>query len=173
MQHYIFTTKDIRNTLIKSATDDTIKFTVSTTSVEENNFKPKTEIRRMSEKAPLAVVIHWDDRIFEIEGRKLSFTTTKVHPSVLFSPTTERIWRWDGEAYLVDYRRGKWEVKTELGKKHAAAFTIQYSPLFRAEQPASMKIESFAEQDTLFFILMFIYSEFKRRDELESDSDSE
>ncbi|KAJ8697269.1 hypothetical protein PTI98_007065 [Pleurotus ostreatus] len=88
MQHYIFTTKDIRNTLIKSATDDTIKFTVSTTSVEENNFKPKTEIRRMSEKAPLAVVIHWDDRIFEIEGRKLSFTTTKVHPSVLFSPTT-------------------------------------------------------------------------------------
>lgn len=88
MQHYTFTTKDIRNTLIKSGMDDTIKFTVSTTSVEENNFKPKTEIRRMSEKAPLAVIIHWDDRIFEIEGRKLSFTTTKVHPSVLFSPTT-------------------------------------------------------------------------------------
>lgn len=57
-------------------------------------------------------------------------------------------------------------MKTELGKKHAATFTTQYTPLFRADQPASMKIEAFAEQDTLFFILIFIYSEFKRRDEV-------
>lgn len=76
MQYY-FGGKDVCNSTIKSSQDDAVRFTVATDEVDD---KTRTEIWH-GDKASRVAVIHWDDRVFEIYGRKLSFTTVKAHPS--------------------------------------------------------------------------------------------
>ncbi|KAL0955423.1 hypothetical protein HGRIS_001669 [Hohenbuehelia grisea] len=156
----VFDSKDITNSPIRSRHDNAVQFSVLTIDGSDGK---STKIH-YGQTADVAAVIYWNHRLFEIAGRQLSFTTTKAHPEGFFVSSESRVWRWDGPAYLVKYD-SKWEAKLELEEEHVATFAPFKSHMFHDDEPAHITILPAAQRETVFFVMLFIYSECKRLEE--------
>ncbi|KAJ8473604.1 hypothetical protein ONZ45_g16229 [Pleurotus djamor] len=153
---FTFDNRDLLNSDVRYKEDNLVYYSVAT---EEVNDKTRTVIRHGGE---IEATIHWEDRFFETEGRKLSFRTVKRRLSGFWTSSSSRVWRWDGAAYVVQYDDGKWEAKSELEDVLGSTLTPYRDRFFHDDEPASFVVKTHAYEDLWFFLMVFVYSEFKR-----------
>ncbi|KAF9043666.1 hypothetical protein BDP27DRAFT_1305262 [Rhodocollybia butyracea] len=117
--------------------------------------------------------IYWKDKIMEVNGLKKKIADVKAKKGGLFDKA--RHWRWLAERknYEVKYSNDEWTavtVESEGTSKVAGRFVVPYRPhLFTKPDPPLLSLTRTAlEEDEVFLLLVFIYSEVKRQDDTNS-----
>ncbi|KAG2015207.1 hypothetical protein CC2G_008496 [Coprinopsis cinerea AmutBmut pab1-1] len=117
---------------------------------------------------PVAGVIHWREKVFEVGGVRKSVGEVRRKPKGI-SFSKERFWRWsnDRKEYTVVYHQEKeWQV--QWNNEIVATFQVPYRPkLFGKTKPMVLKMCPTAlERDEVFLLLVLIYCEAKRQDRM-------
>ncbi|RDB20656.1 hypothetical protein Hypma_012180 [Hypsizygus marmoreus] len=108
--------------------------------------------------------IDWREKELVVEGKswELSELKSKVPgPSHIL-----RVWHWGEENYKVNIHGNQWRATRSGQLTPLVTFTQAVQNFFSASQPARLCFHvDMPETDRIFFILIMIYSEIRRRDE--------
>ncbi|KAG5646620.1 hypothetical protein DXG03_002924 [Asterophora parasitica] len=110
----------------------------------------------------IAGEIDWKAKKFQIGGVKRKWKSLKRGGGV-FSSGKE--WHWSGRSYVVRYHDKEWTAtRHSWGNSAGAVFRLRRTHLFRSNEPASISFsQDIPPEDMVFLILVFLYSETKRR----------
>ncbi|KAG5646171.1 hypothetical protein DXG03_004224 [Asterophora parasitica] len=109
--------------------------------------------------------IDWRDKTFQIGDVKHNWSGLNRDTGGFFSSAKE--WHWpSGRSYVVNYNNGEWTaVGHSWGSTGGAVFRLRRSHITTASEPATISFsQDIPYEDTVFLILVMIFSEAKRED---------
>ncbi|KAF8872443.1 hypothetical protein CPB84DRAFT_1737610 [Gymnopilus junonius] len=118
-------------------------------------------------------VINWSKKTFEINGHRKAIYDIRRKPGGFRNKS--RYWKWaeDREEYNVVHQEDGWEnfqANCTSTVEVEASFSVPYRPvLWGKVKPLVLKLSRVAlAKDEVFLILVFIYSEIKRQEKMNS-----
>lgn len=113
-----------------------------------------------------SAAIRWRERRFETGGVKRDWSTFKYKPAGIFSKT--RKWHWSGESFTVKFLidDDKWIASSDSSRHPTRATFYPYKyHFFGPSEPGYISFSpDVSDEDTIFLILVMIYSETRRQD---------
>ncbi|KAF5372709.1 hypothetical protein D9615_009883 [Tricholomella constricta] len=108
--------------------------------------------------------IDWREKDFVIEGKTWELFELKSRPA---GPSnTLRVWHWAGDDYKVNLYGKQWTAISARRLTPLATFNQSVQRIFKASQSAKIEFHTeLSETDTVFFLLVMIYSEVRWQDE--------
>ncbi|KAF8077683.1 hypothetical protein FPV67DRAFT_7752 [Lyophyllum atratum] len=172
MPAYTFVSKDLLNTAVLPT--ESQNWTSYSTSTNSSVLVPKLTIltpsaTRNTYGAALDGAIDWQNESLIIGGMSTKLKNLKRRPSRKSGGARE--WTWKGERFTVKYHAStdKWTAKSgSPAHPDDAIFAVRKHRILKADDPATMTLsENLSAQDTVFLILVMIYSETRRQERKE------
>ncbi|KAF8190785.1 hypothetical protein BJ912DRAFT_1041807 [Pholiota molesta] len=115
-------------------------------------------------------VINWEKKTFEIHGHRKAVKDIRRKANGFRNKS--RFWKWaDGrEEYDIIHREERWEATCASTGDIEATFSVPYRPqLFGKTKHLVLNLSRVAlMKDEVFLILIFIYNEIKRQEQMNS-----
>jgi len=116
--------------------------------------------------------IYWKEKVFEVCGVQKKLSEIRRVEGGFLKKTNH--WRWGSERKEFELKHNSegWRAIFNDDTSTAAEFSVPFRPhLFTKPEPSTLHLTQMAlEEDEVFLILVFIYSEVKRQDKTNSSS---
>jgi len=120
----------------------------------------------------IVAIIHWKEKVFEISGIKKRISEIQRAAGGLFKKIHHWQWASERKEYVLQYNIEGWKAILSDSTAVPAQFSVPLRPrLFGKPERSTLHLARVAlEEDEVFMILVFIYSEEKRQDRTNSSS---
>ncbi|GLB38075.1 hypothetical protein LshimejAT787_0411260 [Lyophyllum shimeji] len=158
---FTFSTVDLLNATITSS--GPISFRTKT-SVGFTGRKTTSLMASASGQERVVGGIDWREKDLVVLGKTWDLHGLKSRPTGPVN--TLRVWHWAGENYKVDLYGKQWTVTPARQLTPLVTLSQSVQRIFKASKPATIQIHAgLSELDTIFWILVLIYSEVRWQDE--------
>jgi len=164
MQILTFRNKDFLNSplIIPGGSN---AYTVSTTSGGFTGRKitslvPTPQASASGVGTEISGQIDWKSTLFRVGS------STKAWGGLTTKKGSTREWSWSGQQYTVQFNNRDWTAtRATDGSSPSVVFVPRRPHLFSADEPASISFTpGMSSEDTMFLMLVMIYSEARRQD---------
>ncbi|KAF8663647.1 hypothetical protein AX16_000889 [Volvariella volvacea WC 439] len=165
---------NILNARIRTTHDNVPIYSIMTSSgLRGRKITIIKDLNPLPDDLVIVGAINWREKTFEVRGHRKAIKDIRRKEGTFWKST--KFWKWGShrKEYEFKFHKDEWTVTLSKNDSLAARFLVPFRPhLFSKGEPARLHLTPKAlEDDEVFLLLAFIYSEAKRQDRTSTSCD--